>query len=164
MLLHQRDSGSRARKRAAGDHHARDADLRGPRDHGFAIGIEAVVGEVDADVAQRRDRRGRARKAAWINRHLERLCYLPAMNCSARIRRVLLPLLLAAAAPVAAESTAEFDDAVARLQFAFYTADTRSLEEMLTLLDGFEVDASLTAARSYQLAYGHWKLAQLYAA
>jgi tetratricopeptide (TPR) repeat protein len=84
------------------------------------------------------------------------------MNCSARIRRVLLPLLLAAAAPVAAESTAEFDDAVARLQFAFYTADTRSLEEMLTLLDGFEVDANLAAAKSYQLAYGNWKLAQLY--
>jgi hypothetical protein len=84
------------------------------------------------------------------------------MNCSARIRRVLLPVLLAAAAPVAAESTAEFDDAVARLQFAFYTADTRSLEEMLTVLDGFEVDASLAAAKSYQLAYGNWKLAQLY--
>ncbi len=84
------------------------------------------------------------------------------MNCSARIRRLLLPLLLAAAAPVAAESTAEFDDAVARLQFAFYTADTRSLEEMLSLIEGFEVDATLAAAKSYQLAYGHWKLAQLY--
>lgn len=84
------------------------------------------------------------------------------MNCSARIRRLLLPLLLAAAAPVVAESTAEFDDAVARLQFAFYTADTRSLEEMLTVLAGFEVDASLAAAKSYQLAYGNWKLAQLY--
>jgi hypothetical protein len=84
------------------------------------------------------------------------------MNCSARIRRLLLPLLLVATVPATAESTAEFDDAVARLQFAYYTADTRSLEEMLALLDGFEVDASLVAAKSYQLAYGHWKLAQLY--
>lgn len=84
------------------------------------------------------------------------------MNCSARIRRLLLPLLLAITAPVAAATTAEFDDAVARMQFAFYTADTRSLEEMLTLLADFEVDASLAAAKSYQLAYGNWKLAQLY--
>ena len=86
------------------------------------------------------------------------------MNCSARIRCLLLPLLLAAAAPVVAESTAEFDDAVARMQFAFYTADTRSLEEMLTVLGEFEVDANLAAAKSYQLAYGNWKLAQLYGA
>jgi tetratricopeptide (TPR) repeat protein len=84
------------------------------------------------------------------------------MNCSARIRCLLLPLLLATTVPVAAATTAEFDDAVARLQFAFYTADTRSLEEMLTLLGEFEVDANLAAAKSYQLAYGNWKLAQLY--
>jgi hypothetical protein len=84
------------------------------------------------------------------------------MNCSARIRQLLLPLLLATATAVTAETTAEFDDAVARLQFAFYTADTRSLEEMLTVLGDFEVDASLAAAKSYQLAYGNWKLAQLY--
>jgi hypothetical protein len=84
------------------------------------------------------------------------------MNCSARIRSLLLPLLLAAAAPAAAESTAELDDVVARLQFAFYSADTRSLEEMLAVLDSFEVDASLTSVKSYQLAYGNWKLAQLY--
>jgi hypothetical protein len=75
-----------------------------------------------------------------------------------------LPLLLATTAPVAAESTAEFDDAVARLQFSFFTGDTRSLEEVLTLLGEFEVDASLAAAKSYQLAYGNWKLAELYSA
>jgi tetratricopeptide (TPR) repeat protein len=83
------------------------------------------------------------------------------MNCSAWIGRLLLPLLLLAAAPAPAESTAEFDDAVARLQFAFYTGDSRALEEMLGELDGFEVDAGLAAAKSYQLAYGNWKLAQL---
>lgn len=84
------------------------------------------------------------------------------MNCSAWIRRWVLPLWLAASAPALAESMSEFDDAVARLQFAFYTADARSLEEMLTLLSGFEVGAGLAAAKSYQLAFGHWKLAQLY--
>lgn len=85
------------------------------------------------------------------------------MNCSARVGRLLLPLLLAAAASASAESTAEFDDGVARLQFAFYTGDSRALEEMLVELAGFEVDAGLGAAKSYQLAYGNWKLAQLLA-
>lgn len=70
--------------------------------------------------------------------------------------------MLLAAASAAAETTAEFDDATARLQFAFYTADIRSLEEMLTTIERFKVDATLAAAQSYQLAYGHWKLAQLY--
>ncbi|MBL8271117.1 tetratricopeptide repeat protein [Steroidobacter sp.] len=83
------------------------------------------------------------------------------MNCSAWARRLVLPLLLAVAGPAAAESTAEFDDAVARLQFAFYTGDSRALEEVLTELGDFEVNGVLTAAKSYQLAYGHWKLAQL---
>ena len=74
---------------------------------------------------------------------------------------LLLPLLLVMAASAPAESTAEFDDAVARLQFAFYTGDSRALEEMLGELAAFEVDGGLAAAKSYQLAYGHWKLAQL---
>jgi hypothetical protein len=84
------------------------------------------------------------------------------MNCSAWTRRLLLPLMLAASVSAAAESTAEFDDASARMQFAYYTADSRSLEEMLMLIAGFEVGGGLAAAKSYQLAYGHWKLAQLY--
>ncbi|HEY0684920.1 MAG TPA: tetratricopeptide repeat protein [Steroidobacter sp.] len=74
--------------------------------------------------------------------------------------RLLLPLLLAATSATA-ESTAEFDDAVARLQFAFYTGDSRGLEEVLGELGEFEVDAGLNAAKSYQLAYGNWKLAEL---
>lgn len=88
------------------------------------------------------------------------------MNCSARarlagIRRWLLPLLLAATASASASSTAEFDDAAARLQFAFFTGDSRALEAMLDEIGAFEVEGGLEAAKSYQLAYGHWKLAQL---
>jgi hypothetical protein len=84
------------------------------------------------------------------------------MNCSAWIRRWVLPLLAAVAAPAGAESTAEFDDAVARMQFAFYTSDSRALEAMLSDFAEFEVGGGLAAAKSYQLAYGNWKLAQLY--
>nr|WP_298717965.1 hypothetical protein [uncultured Steroidobacter sp.] len=88
------------------------------------------------------------------------------MNCSAwagrtGLRRWLLPLLLAVASSATAGSTAEFDDLVARLQFSFYTGDSRALENMVTELERFEVDSSLAAAKSYQLAYGQWKLAQL---
>lgn len=83
------------------------------------------------------------------------------MNCSAWLRLLVLPLLALGAASASAESTAEFDDAVARVQFAFYTADSRALEAVVAELAGFEVDGGLAAAKSYQLAYGHWKLAQL---
>jgi len=74
--------------------------------------------------------------------------------------RLLLPWLLAAASATAG-STAEFDDLVSRLQFSFFTGDNRALEQMLSELDRVEVDAALTATKSYQLAYGQWKLAQL---
>ena len=83
------------------------------------------------------------------------------MNCSAWLRLLVLPLLASGAAPASAESTAEFDDAAARLQFAFYTGDSRALEQTLTELADFEVEGGLAAGKSYQLAYGHWKLAQL---
>lgn len=63
-----------------------------------------------------------------------------------------------------AETVAELDDAAARMQYAFYTTDVRALEEVLKLLEGFDVDAKLAPAKSYQLAYGNWKLSQLYLA
>jgi hypothetical protein len=58
-------------------------------------------------------------------------------------------LLLLAAAPAPAESTAEFDDAVARLQFAFYTGDSRALEEMLGELAGSAVHSSVEIMPSW---------------
>ena len=83
------------------------------------------------------------------------------MNCSAWVGRLLLPVLLAGAVSATAGTPAEFNDLVARLQFSFYTGDRRALEELLAELDSFEVDAGLAATKSYQLAYGQWKLAQL---
>jgi len=160
MLLHQSDRGLRARKRTAGDQHASHAHVGRALDDCVAILIEAVVRQIQPDIQQRRRRR-KGGKASWINRHLQRLCYLPAMNCSAWMGRLLLPWWLAVAASASAGSTAEFDDLVARLQFSFFTGDSRALEQMLTELDRFEVDAPLAAIKSYQLAYGEWKLAQL---
>lgn len=59
---------------------------------------------------------------------------------------------------------AELDDSAARIQYAFYTADTQALASLLRLVESFTVDPALAASRDYQLAYGHWKLAQLHLA
>jgi len=50
IAANQLDGRSRARQRTAGDHHARHAGSRSPPDHFGAIGVETVVGEIDADV------------------------------------------------------------------------------------------------------------------
>ena len=70
-------------------------------------------------------------------------------------------LVLMSAAVSYADGVAELDDAAARAQYAFYTGDARALQEVLTLIEGFE--GVPAAAKSYQLAYGHWKLAEIYA-
>lgn len=83
-----------------------------------------------------------------------------AMNCSATSCGLLLALLVAAAA--SAESVAELDDVAARLQYAFYTGDSQGIETILKNLEQFQVEDSLAASKAYQLAYGNWKLSQLY--
>jgi hypothetical protein len=82
------------------------------------------------------------------------------MNCSATSCGVLLALLVAATA--SGESVTELDDAAARMQYAFYTADSQGIETILKNLEEFQVEESLAASKAYQLAYGNWKLSQLY--
>jgi hypothetical protein len=82
------------------------------------------------------------------------------MNCSATSCGVLLALL--AAATASGESVAELDDAAARMQYAFYTADSQGIETILKNLQEFQVEDSLATNKAYQLAYGNWKLSQLY--
>src|SRR5690242_19870278 len=76
------------------------------------------------------------------------------------IARSLLALLLAACLASAA-GVDELDDAASRLQYAFYTADVRGLQDVLSSIQSLEIDAP-ASAKEYQLAYGQWKLAQLY--
>jgi tetratricopeptide (TPR) repeat protein len=97
------------------------------------------------------------------------------MNCSAtkrfarvsgasRPRVVLTCVALAATCTVAgAADVADLDDAASRAQYAWYTGDIRALEEVVGLIDGLQLDNTFGAAKSYQLAYSHWKLADLYA-
>lgn len=82
------------------------------------------------------------------------------MNCSATSCGLLLAMFVAHAASAA--SIEELDDASARMQYAFYTGDTQGIETILKNLDELEVENTLAANKAYQLAYGNWKLSQLY--
>jgi tetratricopeptide (TPR) repeat protein len=82
------------------------------------------------------------------------------MNCSATSCGLLLAML--AAHEASGETVAELDDAAVRMQYAFYTSDSQGIETILKTIEEFEVDDSLAASKAYQLAYGNWKLSQLY--
>lgn len=80
------------------------------------------------------------------------------------MRRIAALVGLAATAAVsAAPSLAEFDDAQARLQYGFLTADARAIEDVLAEIATYDADDRFAPLKAYQLAYGQWKLAQLYA-
>src|SRR5262245_58021487 len=87
----QFDRGTRARQRAAGDQHVRDADVSRAPDYVRSIAVETVVGEIDADV----DERG----GQWGESASEAACAIvSAMNCSATSCGLLLALFAAARA------------------------------------------------------------------
>jgi tetratricopeptide (TPR) repeat protein len=82
---------------------------------------------------------------------------------SFRMFRLGIGLLAAyAAMPVLADPIAELDDAAARAQYAFYTADIRGLDQVVQIIERLEVPETLTALKAYNAAYARWKLAQLY--
>ncbi len=95
-----------------------------------------------------------------VNLRSGSLCYLSAMNCSATSVGLLLAVLVAHATH--GESVTELDDAAARMQYAFYTGDSQGIETILKNVGEFQVEDSLAASKAYQLAYGNWKLSQLY--
>ncbi len=78
-----------------------------------------------------------------------------------RASAALATLLGAIAASAATLS--EFDDAQARIQYGFLTSDARAIESVLREVEGYEADSRYAPLKAYQLAYGHWKLAQVYA-
>jgi hypothetical protein len=55
----------------------------------------------------------------------------------------------------------DLNDLAARLQFDFYAADARALQQDLQLVANLKLDDTLSRARDYQLAYGQWKLAEI---
>lgn len=92
------------------------------------------------------------------------------MNCSAiAFVRAAWPvclaisMLLVVAAPIPAETLGQLADAEARLQYAFLTADMRAVEQVLEEIEHYTPAESVAPLKAYQLAYGHWTLAQLHA-
>jgi hypothetical protein len=61
-----------------------------------------------------------------------------------------------------ADGVSDLDDAVARMQYAFFTADVRGVEEALTIVPKAELPASISGMKEYFTAYGQWKLAELH--
>lgn len=80
-----------------------------------------------------------------------------ALRASAALATLLGGIVASAA------TLSELDDATARIQYGFLTSDARAIESVLREVEGYEVDTRHAALKSYQLAYGHWKLAQVYA-
>ena len=62
-----------------------------------------------------------------------------------------------------ATEDADLDDIAVRLQFAYYTADVRAMQEAIDILAHNEAPGERTAKRDYYLAYGQWKLAEILA-
>jgi hypothetical protein len=95
--------------------------------------------------------------------------YRSRMDCSAigflsgALRAPLVLAALLSPLGASASTLSELDDAQARIQYGFLTSDTRAIESVLQEVASYEVDAQLAPFKSYQLAYGHWKLAQVHA-
>jgi tetratricopeptide (TPR) repeat protein len=68
-----------------------------------------------------------------------------------------------AASPLFAADRDVLNDLSARIQFEFYAADARALQRDLETLKTFKAAESETTLRSYYLAYGHMKLAEVLA-
>lgn len=92
------------------------------------------------------------------------------MNCSAIgfVRAawrtgLVFAAQLACAFTASAATLAQFADTETRLQYAFLTADARAIESVLEEIELSAPSERLAALKAYQLAYGHWKLAQLHA-
>ncbi len=84
-----------------------------------------------------------------------------ALQLPTKLLPILASLLLGTSLANASDVD-ELDDAASRLQYAFYTADLRGLHDVIDIIEALDVDAP-PGAKEYQLAYGEWKLAQLYA-
>jgi len=61
-----------------------------------------------------------------------------------------------------ASGNEELEDASARVEYAFYTSDTRSISDVLQMIERLEPDEAWLSLQHYYAAFGYWKLAQLH--
>lgn len=69
-----------------------------------------------------------------------------------------------APSPGPADAIGDLEDAAARIQYAFHTADVRGIEQALAALGSLELPESRKGMKEYYTAYAHWKLAELHSA
>lgn len=79
-----------------------------------------------------------------------------------RYRVVLAAVLALSSLTARADAVAELDDAVARVEYAFYTMDTRSLKAAAGSIEQLAAPPELRGLQAYYVAFAHWKLAQLH--
>jgi tetratricopeptide (TPR) repeat protein len=79
-----------------------------------------------------------------------------------RLSRIVAVACICASATAHADAVSELDDAAARMQYAFHTADLRGAEEALNIVGKLELPASMNGMKEYFTAYGRWKLAELH--
>ena len=84
-------------------------------------------------------------------------------QAAAQLLRFTLVVLVAVHGAVArgAAGDTDIDDIAVRLQFAYYTADVRAMQEAIDILAHSAQPSELAAMRDYYLAYGQWKLAEI---
>lgn len=61
-----------------------------------------------------------------------------------------------------ADGVSDLDDAVARMQYAYFTAEPRSVQDALAIVQKVQLPASMHGMKEYFTAYGQWKLAELH--
>lgn len=80
-----------------------------------------------------------------------------------RSLRVALSAAAIAAGVGHADPLSELDDAAARMQYAFYAADVRGIDDALTQVRRLRLPESRKGTNEYYTAYAQWKMAELYA-
>lgn len=88
------------------------------------------------------------------------------MGLRATSNRTAIGLCLASVgltmSSTSADGVSDLDDAAARIQYAFHTADARGIEDALSIVQRIELPASWPGMKEYYTAFGEWKLAELH--
>jgi hypothetical protein len=144
-------------QRRAGDDHLHDACGPGTREDRIAIGIVAVMGEVDADVDELCAAAGGA--GAWACVMVRHVRTFYRIRCCGSRRAFALTLAVLGLATVRAQAEeGQWRDIESRIQYGYYTQDTRALQNLATATASEEAHDKW---HGYYAALANWRLAQL---
>ena len=138
----------------AGDDHLHDAGGTRPCDHRIPIGIVVVMRKVDTDVDEGRDEGGGARRRACVMVRHVRAFYRIRRRFSAPVLGLALTVLAGA---VCADE-GQWRDTESRIQYGYYTQDTRALTNVAAAVDAAETKDQW---QGYYAGLANWRLAEL---